>query len=275
MNESIRILCVDDEQNVLRSLERIFIDDDYDILTAGSSEEGLSLLAETPGVQVVISDYRMPGMNGVDFLKEVCNRWPDTVRIVLSGYADTAAVVSAINEGQIYKFVPKPWNDDELRMTVVKAIETFMLHRNNIELANELRQKNEELQHLNENLELLVMERNSELVLQNRALSHAQNILQLLPVGVIGVVPDGVIVQLNLEAVAIIGGGMDTILGEKMDDVLPPELCTFVGKVLADKYGCVEMIISGEKVQAKGICIIRDGQQGIVLALNRLAGATH
>lgn len=268
MNESIRILCVDDEHNVLRSLERIFIDDDYEILTAGSGEEGLSLLAETPGVQVVISDYRMPGMNGIDFLKEVCNRWPDTVRIVLSGYADTAAVVSAINEGQIYKFIPKPWNDDELRVNIIKAIETFTLHRNNIRLANELRLKNDELQHLNQNLERLVVERNSELVLQNRALIHAQNILQLLPVGVIGVVPDGVIVQLNLEAVTIVGGEMDTILGEKMDDVLPPELCAFVGNVLADKYGCTELTVRDKKVQAKGICIIRDGQQGVVLTLN-------
>src|SRR6185369_1327491 len=150
MANQTRILCVDDERNVLRSLERIFLDEDYLILTAGSGEEGLELLNEGPQVQVVISDYRMPGMNGVDFLKEVYRRHPETLRIVLSGYADTAAVVSAVNEGQIYKFIPKPWNDDELRVTVAKALEHFASQRRNLQLTEELRQRNEELQELND-----------------------------------------------------------------------------------------------------------------------------
>jgi len=124
MNDRTRILCVDDERNVLRALERIFLDDDYEILTACSGEQGLEILSAAPQVQVVISDYRMPGMNGVEFLKEVCKTHPETIRIVLSGYADTAAVVAAINQGKIYKFIPKPWNDDELRLTVAKALET-------------------------------------------------------------------------------------------------------------------------------------------------------
>src|SRR6266536_904479 len=109
MDEQIRILFVDDEKNVLRSLERTFLDEDYEILTATTGAEGLAVLQNNSPVQVVISDYRMPEMNGVDFLRKVCNQWPETVRIVPSGYADTASIVSAINEGQIYKFIPKPW----------------------------------------------------------------------------------------------------------------------------------------------------------------------
>ncbi|NJD91135.1 MAG: response regulator [Geobacter sp.] len=138
MAENIKLLCVDDERNVLRALERIFMDDDYEILTAISGEDGLAVLAENSDVQVVISDFRMPGMNGVEFLRQVCEKYPDTVRIVLSGYADTGAVVSAINEGQIYKFVSKPWSDEELRQTVAKAVEAFSLHRQNRALAAEL-----------------------------------------------------------------------------------------------------------------------------------------
>ena len=138
MAESIKLLCVDDERNVLRALERIFMDDDYEILTAISGEEGLAVLAENDDVQVVVSDFRMPGMNGVEFLRQVCEKYPETVRIVLSGYADTGAVVSAINEGQIYKFVSKPWSDEELRQTVAKAVEAFSLHRENRALAAEL-----------------------------------------------------------------------------------------------------------------------------------------
>lgn len=114
------------------------MDDDYEILTAISGEDGLAVLADNSDVQVVVSDFRMPGMNGVEFLRQVCEKYPETVRIVLSGYADTGAVVAAINEGQIYKFVSKPWSDEELRQTVAKAVEAFSLHRQNRALAAEL-----------------------------------------------------------------------------------------------------------------------------------------
>lgn len=221
MDEQVRILCVDDEVNVLRALERIFLDDDFEIHTATSGPDGLKLLEEVPACQVVISDYRMPGMTGVEFLREVCRRWPDTVRIVLSGYADTAAVVEAINEGQIYKFIPKPWNDDELRVTIIKAVESYFLNMRNLELTRQLADTNEELQHINENLERIVAGRSAELILQNKALEHARNILQMLPVGVVCVVPDGVVVQCNEAAAALLGSESEAILGEPMTKVMP------------------------------------------------------
>ncbi len=129
MADTVRILCVDDEKNTLRALGRVFLDEGYEILTAETGLEGIAVLEGSSPVQVVISDYRMPGMNGVEFLRLVRERWPQTVRIILSGYADTASVVDAINEGQIYKFVPKPWNDDDLRVTVVNALERYELQR--------------------------------------------------------------------------------------------------------------------------------------------------
>jgi len=107
MNPVDRILLVDDERNVIRALERLFIDDDYEIFTAASGDEGLAILAEEE-VQLILADYRMEGMDGVEFLRRVYERWPDTIRIVLSGYADTGAVVGAINEGRVYKFIAKP-----------------------------------------------------------------------------------------------------------------------------------------------------------------------
>lgn len=106
MADVVKILCVDDERNVLKALRRLFMDEDnYDILVAESGAEGLALLEEEEDVRMVISDYRMPEMTGVEFLSQVYEKWPDTMRIVLSGYADTAAVVEAINLGQIYKFI--------------------------------------------------------------------------------------------------------------------------------------------------------------------------
>lgn len=159
MEEKIRILLVDDERNVLRAVERLFIDEEVEVLLCASGGEGLETLRAVSPVQVVISDYRMPGMTGVDFLREVHKNWPETVRIVLSGYADTAAVVSLINEGQIYKFIPKPWNDDDLKVTISNALEKYFLHKRNAQLAEELRRKNEELRKLNENLARLLAAR--------------------------------------------------------------------------------------------------------------------
>jgi two-component system NtrC family sensor kinase len=124
MSESSRILFVDDEERVLKALRRHFLDDDYEILTASSAREGLAILEEVP-VQVVVSDFRMPVINGAEFLRQVSERWPETTRIVLSGYADIAAVISAINEGAIFKFISKPWKDNELKDTVREAVERF------------------------------------------------------------------------------------------------------------------------------------------------------
>lgn len=155
MDEPVRILFVDDEVNVLRSLQRTFLDDDYEILTASSGVRALSKLEEVPPVQVVISDYRMPEMNGIEFLREVRRRWPETVRIVLSGYADTGVVISAINDGEIYKFIPKPWNDDELRITIINALERYFLNRKNMELTDALATTMEELNRMNAELERL------------------------------------------------------------------------------------------------------------------------
>ncbi|MDD2366060.1 MAG: response regulator [Desulfuromonadaceae bacterium] len=189
-NEQIKILCVDDEHNVLRALQRIFMDDDYEIVIAGSAQEGLKSMEESGPFQVVISDYRMPATNGVEFLKEVNQRWPETVRIILSGYADAGAIVSAINEGQIYKFIPKPWNDTELRVTIQNGLERYSLLKRNRELLEELAASN----HI---LEEKVLLRTEQLELRNRALEFSQSLLGNLPVGVVGVDASGMIAYAN------------------------------------------------------------------------------
>jgi two-component system NtrC family sensor kinase len=266
MSEQVKILCVDDEKNVLKALERIFLDDDFEIMTGNSGEEGLGILDLNPDIQVVISDYRMPGMNGVEFLREVYTRRPDTVRMVLSGYADTASIVAAINEGQIYKFIPKPWNDDELRMTVIKAIETFTLAQNNRELA-------EQLITSNEGLERLVAERTAELILQNRALNHAQNVLRNLPVGVLAIVADDVVIQVNDEAAALIGIPVEMILAEKYQMVLPEPIVSFIANLFADGASiCSSIDVRGQRLQIRGIRMEEDGQGALIIVLDKQFG---
>lgn len=119
------LLLLDDENNILRALTRVLRRDGYRILTTTSVHEAFSLLAEND-VQVIISDQRMPEMSGTEFLSRVKGIYPDTVRIVLSGYTDLKSVTEAINEGSIYKFLTKPWDDKEIREHVQKA---FQYHR--------------------------------------------------------------------------------------------------------------------------------------------------
>ena len=139
-----RLLFVDDEPGILKALTRVFRQENYDIAIAQNGQEGLARLAEAT-THLVISDFMMPGMTGAEFLREVKQRSPDTLRIMLTGHANTDAVMGAINEGAVYKFILKPWNDDDLRVTVALALEQFdliarnrQLHRDNDRKAREI-----------------------------------------------------------------------------------------------------------------------------------------
>ncbi len=136
MNRKIRILFVDDEQSILNSMKRLFMNCDYDILTAISGEQGLEKIKNSQPVHIVVSDYRMPGMNGVEFLKAVSKYWPDSVRIILSGYVDTANVIAAINSGQVFKVITKPWNDDDFRNIIIDSAEKYYTQEHNMETSS-------------------------------------------------------------------------------------------------------------------------------------------
>ena len=119
---SHRVLFVDDEPNVTAALRRALRREPYDIFSAGSSQEGLRLLADTQ-MDVVVADERMPGMSGTEFLTIVSQRYPDTIRMMLTGQATLNAVIGAINQGQIYHFFTKPWNPAELSNVIKQALE--------------------------------------------------------------------------------------------------------------------------------------------------------
>ena len=125
-----RLLFVDDEPNVLSSLRRTFHRENYEIQCAASAEEALALV-RSRHFHLMITDFKMPGMNGADLLREVRDISPDTMRIMLTGHADTQAVMTAINEGAVYRFILKPWNDDDLRVTVALALEQYELREKN------------------------------------------------------------------------------------------------------------------------------------------------
>jgi type II secretory ATPase GspE/PulE/Tfp pilus assembly ATPase PilB-like protein/FixJ family two-component response regulator len=130
VDNSFTLLFVDDEENVLNALCRIFLEENYTILTASSGQKALDILARQP-VQLIISDHRMPGMSGAELLKTVREKYHDTIRIMLTGYADVNSIMGAVKEGAVYKFITKPWNDEDLRLTVALALQQFVLMHEN------------------------------------------------------------------------------------------------------------------------------------------------
>ena len=131
------ILLVDDEVRVLESLQRL-LEDDFDVHLANSADEAMSVLAEE-WIQLVISDQRMPGISGVDFLKEVRQRFPEVIRMIISGYTDSEDIITALNDAGIHQYITKPWDPDNLLLTVRNAINLFQLQRENQRLSVELK----------------------------------------------------------------------------------------------------------------------------------------
>lgn len=155
------LLFVDDEPGILSALRRLFRPHGYQIFIAEGGAAGLEIL-EKEHVDLVVSDMRMPEMDGATFLKEVRSRWPAVTRILLTGYADITSTVAAINQGEIYRYISKPWDDNEIVTIVREAIEHQRLKYENERLTQLAQAQNEQLKELNAGLEQKVAERTAE-----------------------------------------------------------------------------------------------------------------
>ncbi len=217
------LLLVDDEPNILSALNRVFRGENYRIFRANSGAEGLELLKEQD-VGVIISDQRMPGMTGVEFLSQVNELYPDTVRIVLSGYTDLNSVTDAINQGAIYKFLTKPWEDDLLKKNIREAFRHYELHVENERLNRELQMANEELSTINRELEQRVEEKTHEVLVNYRALQVAQDVMEYFPAAVLGIADDGLIAFANKMAKALCSTDSGLLIGGNVDELNPKQI---------------------------------------------------
>lgn len=163
MTETIRVLCVDDEENILKSIRRLLANEDIEALTATSGEQGLEILQSIEGIGVIVSDQRMPGLCGAEFLQQAREIAPDVPRIMLTGYADITATIDAINKGGSYRYINKPWNDEELIRTIQDAIGHYQIILENRKLSELVRKQNEELQEWNANLKSRVLEQTASI----------------------------------------------------------------------------------------------------------------
>ena len=157
-----KVLFVDDEDNILTSLKRLMRKQPLQCFFATSAEEGLTILKDEK-IDVIISDMRMPKMNGADFLTQCKERWPKTLRVLLTGHADISATITALNRGGIYRYLSKPWDDQELLDTIEQGLRIGRLEREKLSLLLLTKQQNEKLLKFNEELERRVIARTEEI----------------------------------------------------------------------------------------------------------------
>ncbi|MHC8365477.1 HD domain-containing phosphohydrolase [Pseudomonas sp. ZT5P21] len=157
-----KVLLVDDEESILNSLRRLLRGQPYEVLLATSGAQALEIMARQP-VDLVMSDARMPNMDGATLLAHIHHRYPDTVRIMLTGYADPSAIIKAINDGQIHRYISKPWHDEEMLLTLRQSLAYQHSERERLRLVQEAWDQNEKLKLLNTTLEKHVAARTAEL----------------------------------------------------------------------------------------------------------------
>ena len=243
------LLLVDDEENILASLTRLFRQAGYRLLKANGGRAGLEVLAQHE-VGVIVSDQRMPEMTGVEFLSQVKDRYPDTVRIMMSGYTDLQYVADAINKGEVYKFLTKPWDDELLRANVEEAFRHYELRRENERLTRELRQAVAELEHVNATLEQRVEQKTREIVLNLRVLQMSQGVLEHLPLAVLGIGDDGIIAVANRQANALLHPQRDCLVGQVAANLLPEPLTRLAIEAIAGATPNVRFEFDGRQVEA-------------------------
>ena len=197
------LLLVDDEEHILASLKRLLRRDGYSIVTACSAEQGLLRLAEAE-VDVIVSDQRMSGMTGVEFLHRAKELYPNTLRLVLSGYTELQSIIDAVNEGAIYKFLTKPWDDERLRGHIAEAFRQKELADENRRLALAVDTANATLAQVNERLAQTLQKQRNQADLLATSADSMRELFDALPVALLGVDAEGSLGFANQQALQLL-----------------------------------------------------------------------
>ena len=211
-----RLLVVDDEDAILETMSFTFMDD-YEVITTNDARRGLEILNEQAPVAVVLTDQRMPHMTGVEFLREVYERHPDTVRIMLTGFADSDATIQAINDGHIYAYLDKPWEPAELKQTVKNAANHFALTVENRRLVDDLGRANLFLEAVMDRFETGAIALDADEVIQ--AVNQPARKYLDIQEDPIGVPVGEFLVQHGLENVAEAVAGIANDMGGSFEDL--------------------------------------------------------
>ena len=180
------ILIVDDEESILNSFQRILADEDYEVHAVNNGSEGLNKLrtAQKP-YSIIVSDQRMPEMSGVQFFAQAKDIFPDAVRILLTGYADSNAIIDAINKGGVHLYFTKPWREDEILLHIKQSLSKVEILAENKRLVELIKIKNKELVKLNKTLEKKANDRTNDLLAQTEKLKDSYRKSQLILDGIV------------------------------------------------------------------------------------------
>lgn len=211
------LLLVDDEEHIIAALRRVLRRAGYNIVSTTDPRKAFELLAQHR-VGVIVSDQRMPHMSGTEFLREVKNLYPDTMRIMLSGYTDLKSVTDAINEGAICRFLTKPWEDENLTKAIREAFEQRELVEDNRRLYRENDETNARLREANEMLTALLAEKASRIARDETMIGVAQEAFRLIPLPTLGIDDAGMIVLASWTASETIPGALP---GNLLEECVP------------------------------------------------------
>jgi len=257
------LLLVDDEENIVAALRRVLRSEGWRVLSATSAEQALQLMARHE-VDVILSEQRMPGMTGVELLRRARQLYPDTIRLVLSGYTELQSIMDAINEGAIYKFLTKPWDDEQLRAHLREAFASKEMADQNRRLDQEVQTANRELAELNGRLQTLLSAQREQNEHEVGSREAAQELLEAVPVPVFGTDDEGLLVFANAPAQALCGldgnlrGGPATEkLPQTLQQVLDgtPMIVTLAGR----RWRAMSQLLSGN---ARGRLLVLLPQAG-------------
>ncbi|MAH55094.1 MAG: response regulator [Aestuariibacter sp.] len=184
-----QVLCVDDEQNILRAIKRALFSLDVDLTLVDSGEKALAVMKEKT-IHVVISDMKMPGMTGAELLEQVAAHYPDTFRVVLTGFADIDATIKAVNQGRIHRYLQKPWDNQELINTIEEGLERIKLKDENARLQKLTKLQNAKLKEVNNSLEQVVQKRTKQIKAALRRIEQRNAALEQVLFNVISINPD-------------------------------------------------------------------------------------
>lgn len=253
------VLCVDDEEPILRSLERVLRREPYRFLGANSAEEALSILRGEP-VDIVVSDQRMPGQTGAQLLEQVRAQYPDVVRIMLSGYAEPDVILESVNSGGIFRFIAKPWEDNELKAALRQGLELSRVVLDNRRLTELAERQIRDLEQLNLKLREAVCHRTA-------SLANAQDIIDKLPCPVLGLGADLALMVANDQARLRLPAFARAVPGDIVRELLPTEIRDAVDRTVASgkstfcstRWGPLEVrvhvAILGEPPEPRG-CVL-------------------
>ena len=215
----LHVMFIDDEQNILNSIKRSLRKEPYHLIIMNNATEALDYLKDHQ-VEVIISDQRMPEMTGIELFKQIKRQWPQTYRILLSGYTEVDTIIKAINDGEIYKFITKPWNELELKVHIQRALEQFMLQAEVKCMEHTVALQNEELLKLNNQLEA----RASDAVF---GLSTTQELVDDIDAGIILIDSNSMIVNCNKIAKTIFESNQ-SVIGMNYNSLLDIQLCEYI-----------------------------------------------